>query len=227
MLIHRAEDRGQADYGWLKARYSFSFADYRNPQRMGVGPLIVINNDVIAAGAGFQPHSHQNMEIITVPLRGLLKHEDSAGNQGLIRPGEIQLMSAGRGITHSEFNASQQDDLELLQIWIKPSQSETVPSYQQKSFDWEHPGLEELVGGEGLRIYQDTKIWYLNCADSTVPVLPPLAKTHQYYLFIINGRLVQGPHVLGPRDAFLLSESQTRLEVQDPATALVFALPKI
>ena len=132
-VIHTADSRGILDYGWLKAQYSFSFGQYRNQERMNFGALRVLNNDIVAPGRGFNKHKHDNMEIITIPLSGALKHKDDLGNSSIIPTGEIQVMSAGTGIYHSEFNASEEDEIELFQIWIFPHTQNVEPRYQQKS----------------------------------------------------------------------------------------------
>ena len=135
LKIRRAQDRGQADHGWLKSRFTFSFADYHDPYQMGFRALRVINDDHIAAGQGFGPHAHRDMEILTYVLEGKVLHRDSTGNRYVLGPNEIQTMSAGSGIVHSEFNASQTEDLHLFQIWIMPDTEDLKPGYQQIGFD--------------------------------------------------------------------------------------------
>lgn len=130
-VLHRANTRGQANHGWLKANHSFSFANYYNPERMNFGVLRVLNDDHIAPGMGFGTHPHDNMEIITIPLSGQVEHKDSMGNSGIISPGEIQVMSAGTGIQHSEFNKNKDADLKLLQIWVFPNKRQVTPRYDQ------------------------------------------------------------------------------------------------
>lgn len=134
-ILHRADSRGLADHGWLKSRHTFSFASYHNPQRMHFGRLRVINDDIVAPGGGFATHGHDNMEIISVPLSGALQHKDSMGNVHVIRHGEIQVMSAGTGITHSEYNASNTEPVNFLQIWVMPKQRDITPRYGQQMFD--------------------------------------------------------------------------------------------
>jgi quercetin 2,3-dioxygenase len=134
ITIRKSEDRGQADYGWLKTRYSFSFANYFDPKHIGFRSLRVINEDYVGANRGFQPHDHDNMEIITYVLEGELKHGDSMGNGSVIHPNEIQRMTAGSGITHSEMNPSKTDTVHLLQIWIFPERQGLEPGYEQKMF---------------------------------------------------------------------------------------------
>ena len=132
-VLHKAETRGYADHGWLKAYHSFSFADYYNPENIHFGALRVLNDDTIDAGKGFGTHPHDNMEIITIPLSGEIEHKDSMGNSGVISSGEIQVMSAGTGIQHSEFNKNQKEKLEVLQIWVFPNKKNVEPRYDQIS----------------------------------------------------------------------------------------------
>ena len=134
MIYHGANTRGMADHGWLKAKHTFSFANYHDPSRMGFGALRVINDDHIAPGGGFATHPHRDMEIVTIPLQGSLRHEDSMGNSQVLQKGEIQSMSAGTGILHSEFNHGD-EDLKLLQIWILPKKLGVQPRYEQKAFN--------------------------------------------------------------------------------------------
>lgn len=134
-ILHRSTERGTANFGWLSANYSFSFANYFDPNKIHFGMLRVLNDDTIAAGMGFGTHPHENMEIITIPLEGALMHRDSMGNEGVIKFGEVQVMSAGTGIEHSEFNASTTEQLKLLQLWVFPEKKGVTPRYDQKSFD--------------------------------------------------------------------------------------------
>lgn len=135
IVIRRSEDRGIFDHGWLRTRHSFSFADYHDPGYMGYRTLRVINEDQVQPGQGFPSHSHRNMEIVTVVLSGQLEHRDSMGNTAIIRPGEVQRMTAGSGVTHSEYNASKSEWVHLLQIWILPNRQGLKPSYEQKRFE--------------------------------------------------------------------------------------------
>ena len=133
-FIHKANSRGHADHGWLNSYHSFSFASYNNPERVHFGALRVLNDDVVAAGMGFGAHPHDNMEIVSIPLRGALEHKDSTGRNEIIRTNDVQIMSAGSGIRHSEFNASKTDDVNFLQIWVFPKKRNIEPRYEQKTF---------------------------------------------------------------------------------------------
>lgn len=130
-VLHKANTRGSADHGWLKVNHTFSFANYRNPDRMHFGVLRVLNDDTISGGKGFNPHPHENMEIITIPLEGNIEHKDNMGNSSVIKNGDVQVMSAGTGVVHSEFNAHKHDDLKVLQIWLFPNKKSVEPRYQQ------------------------------------------------------------------------------------------------
>ncbi len=161
--LRKSAERGQADHGWLKARHSFSFGQYHDPRFMGYGPLRVINEDRIAPGAGFATHSHKDMEILTFILEGALEHKDSQGGAGIIRPGEVQRMSAGTGIAHSEFNASKTEPVHLLQIWMLPERAGLPPGYEQKAFA-PHSGSWRLLGAPDGRdgavtIHQDIDLY--------------------------------------------------------------------
>jgi redox-sensitive bicupin YhaK (pirin superfamily) len=162
--IHLSQDRGKFQNDWLDTRYSFSFSNYYNQDRMGFGDLKVVNDDKIKKKNGFPLHHHDNMEIITLVLRGELTHKDSVGNHGVIRAGDVQVMSAGRSVNHSEFNDSSKEDVELFQIWIETSKGhiDVDPRYDQRNFDWTNESPKVLVSGKksngSLFIYQDAKI---------------------------------------------------------------------
>jgi quercetin 2,3-dioxygenase len=163
--VIRSESRGAADHGWLQSKHTFSFADYHNPSMMGFGKLRVINEDWIEPGKGFGTHPHRDMEIVTYMVDGALEHKDSMGNGSVIRPGELQRMTAGTGVLHSEFNASETDKAHLLQIWILPEQNGLEPGYEQKLFPaGEKHNRWRLVGSRdgrdgSLTIHQDINLW--------------------------------------------------------------------
>src|SRR5512133_1742589 len=165
LTLRKAEERGHADHGWLDTYHSFSFADYYDPEHMGYGPLRVINDDRVEPGRGFGTHPHRDMEIITYVLAGELAHKDSMGNGSVIRRGDVQRMSAGTGVMHSEFNASDKTPVHLLQIWIEPARRGVAPSYEQKHYtDAEKRGrLLPIVSGDGsdgsVTIHQDARVY--------------------------------------------------------------------
>ena len=229
--IRQADARGRANFGWLDARYSFSFANYHDPEFMGFGPLRVINEDRVAPGGGFDMHSHRNMEIITYVLDGALEHKDSLGTGSVIRPGEVQKMSAGSGIAHSEFNASKTDPVHLLQIWIEPNRSATKPSYAQKAFARsERQGRLRLVvspdGADGsLAIVQYARIYATELAQGE-RVTHALGPGRRAWLQLARGRLeINGTPMSAGDGAAIESESLLTLEGVEDAEALLFDLP--
>lgn len=184
LLIRKSHERGAADHGWLQARHSFSFGAYRDPRFMGFGTLRVINEDRIAPGTGFATHSHQDMEILTFVVSGALEHKDSQGGAGIIRPGDVQRMSAGTGISHSEFNASKSEPVHLLQIWIVPERAGLTPSYEQKSFPAEANAWRLLAGRDGregaLTIHQDVDVYAVALAQGHSAQFAPRAGRKQW-----------------------------------------------
>lgn len=227
--IIRGNERGAAHFGWLKSKHTFSFGNYYNPEQMGFSALRVINDDEVAPGAGFQTHSHQNMEIISYVLHGNMAHKDSAGHEKILPAGEFQLMSAGRGISHSEFNASHSDKLKFLQIWIQPNQQNGDPGYQQKHFG-EAVGLTTVITPDGrdgtLQIKQNASLSQLLLLPQQQLALP-VVSDHAYYLHLIDGELQLVNQVLQPGDGIKLWQQQA-LDVTagaDPMRALFFELP--
>lgn len=228
--LFKNESRGGGEHGWLKTRYSFSFADYYNSDRMGFGALRVINDDWIAPGAGFPTHPHQNMEIITIPLAGALAHQDDAGGQGVVGVGQVQVMSAGRGVLHSEFNASTTEPVELFQIWIEPNVLHVDPRYQESAYIAPHTtGSTLLVGPKGKNdtwIYQEAFI-------SRITVVPGEKYSHPLYnaengvhLFVIEGEGKVLGHDLQRRDALeVQGEPQIEVEVETFMDILCIEVP--
>ncbi|MEO6536544.1 MAG: pirin family protein [Candidatus Paceibacterota bacterium] len=219
-VVHRAGDRGRGDYGWLTTRYSFSFADWYNPARTGFGKLIVINDDRISADNGFGMHQHRDMEIITIVMSGELTHKDNMGNVGTVRAGEVQVMSAGTGVAHSEYNASTTEALELFQIWILPKKLGIAPRYAQASISNEkNENTTLLVGPEdtkkGLGINQDAYISKLVLEKGTASSYNTRIEGNGIYLFVISGSIEVQGETLFARDA---------MGVTDAATADISAL---
>lgn len=209
--IHRSEDRGRAEEGWLSSRFSFSFGDYRNPRRMGFGALRVMNEDVIQPGQGFPMHFHDNMEIVTILLDGALEHQDSKGHRGVIRPGDVQRMTAGTGIRHSESNSSKTERVHLLQIWITPSQRGLKPGYEQKPFSLKmlRNHFHALAAGEkkseAIFFHQDACI-SRGIFDAGGTVSYARRKPgHGLYLFLISGEISLQGEALRRGDAAAFS----------------------
>lgn len=211
-VIHKAESRGFAKHGWLDAAHSFSFASYHNRERMHFGALRVLNDDRIAPASGFGTHPHDNMEIVTIPLRGTISHKDSTGTAGEIAAGDVQLMSAGSGIAHSEFNASPTEELNLLQIWIFPNKENTKPSYQQASFseDGRKNRFQKVVSASGeagsLKILQNATISLADLEAGKELTYPVSREGNGVYLFVIEGELTVNGEALKTRDAIGLAE---------------------
>ncbi len=207
-VLHKANTRGQANHGWLEARHSFSFASYQNPDRMHFGVLRVLNDDRIAPSRGFSTHPHDNMEIISIPLEGALEHKDNMGNGAIVKDGDVQVMSAGTGITHSEFNANKDQDMKLLQIWLFPNKRNVVPRYDQISIkDIEKKNafyqvLSPSSKDQGVWIHQDA--WFhLGRFDRETTTNYKINKPgNGVYAFIIEGTAeIEGQH-LERRDGF-------------------------
>lgn len=230
MTLRLSGERGYADHGWLKSFHSFSFAGYHDPAHMGFGNLRVINEDRIAAGRGFGTHSHQNMEIISYVLSGELAHKDSIGNVKGIPPGDVQRMSAGTGVQHSEFNHADGQTTHFLQIWIEPNVTGIAPSYEQKSFaDAEKRGALRLVaspdGAQGsVLMHADARL-YAGLLDGDESVLLTLDPARKTYVHLVRGQLEVNGQTLHTGDALgLQSESQLRLSHGQAAEVLVFDL---
>ena len=205
--FHSSASRGFADHGWLKAKHSFSFASWFNRYRMHFGALRVLNDDIVAPGMGFGKHPHDNMEIITIPLKGALKHEDSMGFSEVINAGEVQVMSAGTGIYHSEFNASQTDEINLFQLWIFPNQQEVEPRYQQMTYDAAQMKDQflQLVSpnpeDEGLWIHQNAWIHLIDMSENSQQNYTLKARGNGVYFMNIEGEKTIADQPLGLRDA--------------------------
>ena len=230
LTLRKGQDRGHADHDWLQSHHSFSFADYRDPAHMGYGNLRVINDDTIAPGTGFGTHGHRDMEIVTYVLSGALAHKDSLGTGAVIRPGDVQRMSAGRGVQHSEFNHEQNASTHLLQIWILPSEPGIEPGYEQKLFDAaEKRGRLRLVaspdGRDGsVTVHADASIraGLFDAGEHAELALDPQRKA---YVHLVRGQLsVNGQLLVGGDAAKLSGESRLVLADGQDAEVLVFDL---
>ena len=224
--IHKSEERGSFDHGWLKTKHSFSFADYYNQKRMNFGALRVLNEDVIAPGAGFPTHAHANMEIVTIVLDGVLEHRDSSGGHGLIKPGDVQRMSAGRGVRHSEFNASKEYPVHLLQIWIDTRHPNIQPSYEQKNFSWQK-GLLKIVsgekGGNTLYINQNAE-FYIGSIDKEIT--QSVDKEKGVFVFVISGKITLEGNDLETGDAAgITGASRIKIKPEKKSQVLIIEVP--
>jgi hypothetical protein len=228
--LRPANERGQADMGWLKTRYSFSFADYMDPEHMGFGYLRVINDDWIAAATGFPTHSHRNMEIVTYVISGTIAHEDSLGSKNQIKAGEIQRMTAGTRISHSEKNPSAQENCHLLQIWILPQEQGLTPSYEQ--CNWIQASRKDQLnlivapmGSEGdslLRIHQNAKIWAVSDSLAFKHKVTD-ASNKAYWIQIIRGCVIVDRQKLTEGDGLGLSQlASFELEIEQGSEFLFF-----
>lgn len=233
-VIHKSETRGLTSTGWLVGRHSFSFNQWYSPERVQFGALRVLNDDLIMSGEGFPPHSHENMEIVTIPLKGSVAHEDSSGGKGVVAAGEVQIMSAGTGVTHSEYNGSKEEPLELLQIWIFPEQEGLPPRYEEKKFDvtaranaWQLLASPDEENGS-LKIFQ--KAWF---SITDIAVGTPLSYSlHSpgsgVYLFVLTGEIQVGSTLLSKRDAIGIEETDAFIvEANQHATVLAIEVPML
>lgn len=230
IAVRKAHERGQTKTGWLDSRHTFSFGEYHDPQYMGFGPLRVINEDIVAGGGGFAPHSHADMEIVTYVLAGALQHRDSLGTGSTIRPGEIQRMSAGTGISHSEFNASRDEHCHFLQIWIVPSDRGAAPSYEQKAIDPDAMSnkLVRIAACEPraceVRVAQDAEIWAARF-DCEEEAIHPLQSGRRAWVHVAKGEAsVNGELLKAGDSAGITDQEQVRIRAEGPAELLLFDL---
>ena len=229
--IRRGNERGYADHGWLKSFHTFSFAEYYDPEHVEFGPLRVINEDRVAPGAGFGTHGHRDMEIISYVLEGELAHRDSLGTGSVIRPGDVQRMSAGRGVRHSEFNNSKTDQVHFLQIWIQPNEIGIEPEYEEKRFSVEEKrGRLRLIaspdGREGsVRLHQNARV-YAGLFDGDEATKLELAPGRRAYVHVARGRLEVNGTELDAGDALKTSAAgNVEFSAGKDAEVLVFDLP--
>jgi redox-sensitive bicupin YhaK (pirin superfamily) len=230
MTIRPAGERGHAQHGWLDSHHTFSFADYYDPKHMGFRSLRVINDDRVQAGQGFGKHSHRDMEIISYVLEGALEHRDSMGTGSIIRPGDVQKMSAGGGVSHSEFNASKEELVHFLQIWIQPSERGIAPSYEQKAFTRaDKQGKLRVVaspdGRDGSVTIHADAIVYAGVFDTGESGELPLGDGRHAYVHVARGKVrVNGRDLAAGDGAALEAEKQVRVEGVDGGEVLVFDL---
>ena len=213
LILYPATERGHADFGWLNARHSFSFGQWHNPEKIHFGALRVLNDDIVKGGGGFPTHPHDNMEIVTIPLTGALAHKDSTGGNGIIKAGDVQIMSAGTGVRHSEFNASEEDEVNLLQVWVFPKKKNIEPRYDQKTFDLNgrKNNWQVVVSPDekdaGMWINQDARF-----SLASIDAGGALTYTNKFtgngvYFFVIEGSVEIAGNKLGKRDAIGISDS--------------------
>lgn len=231
-IYHAADSRGHADHGWLKSKHTFSFANYYNPERMGFGALRVLNDDYVIGGQGFGKHPHRDMEIISIPLSGKLRHGDDMGNQGIIEAGEIQVMSAGTGITHSEMNGDAKDPVKFLQIWVIPHTKNVKPRYQQLPLaDMIQPNefnqvLSPNPDDAGVRIHQNA--WFsLGDFDQGITKTYPLNdSSNGVYVFVISGQVTIHGQTLTHRDGMGIWDStEITMMADKDARVLIMEVP--
>jgi quercetin 2,3-dioxygenase len=231
-VFHKASDRGHAHQGWLNAYHSFSFAGYYDPMKVQFGLLRVLNDDIIAPGMGFGAHPHDNMEIVTIPLRGTLEHKDSMGNVGVIRPNEIQAMSAGSGLKHSEYNHSKTDDINLLQIWVFPKVEDIEPRYEQRIFSEEDKQgkfktiVSPVKSDDVMWINQDAYFSLGKFDIDTKTSYTIQNKGNGAYVFIIEGSVFIDGQELNKRDAIGIWETENfNIDIISSAEILIIDVP--
>ncbi len=228
ITIRKAEERGRANFGWLDSRHSLSFGQYHDPEHMGFGPLRVINDDRVAAGGGFDTHGHKDMEIISYVLEGALAHKDSIGTGSVIRPGNVQRMSAGTGIRHSEFNDSKTEPVHFLQIWIMPESQGIAPSYEQKSFsDAERQGVLRLVASGSprdgaVKLHQDADLYASMLKTEEAVSFAPKPGRGQWLQVAHGAVSVNGTHLKEGDGAAISGEAKIDIAAREDAEVLFF-----
>lgn len=229
MNLRLSEDRGRADYGWLDSRHTFSFGDYYDPRQMGFRSLRVINDDQVAPGAGFPTHPHRDMEIISYVVSGALEHRDSMGNGSIIRPGDVQRMTAGAGVTHSEFNSSKSESLRFLQIWILPEERGLQPSYEQRHYGDQRHGRLKLVASrdgrdDSVRVHQDVSLYAAVLSADQQVQHDALLERHSW-IQVVKGKLRVGEAELKGGDGLAISGAASlKIRALEPSELLLFDL---
>lgn len=227
-VVHKSDSRGYANHGWLKSRHTFSFANYHNPERVHFGALRVLNDDEVAEGMGFGTHPHENMEIVSIPLQGDLEHKDSTGRHKVIRQGDVQIMSAGSGISHSEYNHNKDEEVHFLQIWVFPKEKNIEPRYEQKTYEVEDRmnKFQTVVspeGGDALWINQDAFFSLANLDAGTKLNYDVKKPGNGVYFFVLNGDMEVAGEALTTRDAVGISEADS-FEVKAKSYSEVLAI---
>ena len=230
--LQRADNRGHANHGWLESYHSFSFANYYNPQQMQFGTLRVLNDDRVAPGMGFGTHPHRNMEIISIPLKGDLEHKDSMGNTTVIRQGDVQVMSAGTGVNHSEYNKNKDQEVAFLQIWIVPNKVNVNPRYDQISLKSEDlvNNWHTILGPEGkydrLWVYQDTWFHLGEFEQDTTTTYSLRESGNGLYIFVLEGRVRVAEETLNRRDALGIENFDTlEFAMEKDSSILLIEVP--
>ncbi len=233
-LLIRKEDRGSANHGWLKANHYFSFGSYRNDKMVHFGALRVLNDDFIAGGTGFPTHPHDNMEIITIPFTGKLAHKDSTGGEGIIAAGDVQIMSAGSGVEHSEKNASSTEPITLFQTWLFPKIKNITPRYDQRTFDKEDRKdkwqivVSPKESDNALFINQDAKFSLADLSAGKTLSLTKNFDNSGFFIVAISGKIEVGGEVLNTRDAIGLSDIESiEIKASEDAEILAIELPMV
>ncbi len=233
-VIHKADSRGFANHGWLKSHHTFSFGGYQDPERMNFGKLRVLNDDLVQPTMGFGTHPHQNMEIISIPLKGALSHKDSMGNKRAIEVGEVQVMSAGKGLTHSEFNDSTTEEVNFLQLWIIPEELGVKPNYEQRKFDVteRQNKLQTVVApkdkleGDALPISQQAYIYRSELEEDNSLKLNPKSSGNGFYVFVTDGEVEVSGNTLSRRDAIgVWDVDDLEISAKDNSEIIVIEVP--
>lgn len=231
--IYKAESRGHADHGWLNTHHTFSFASYYNPERVHFGLLRVLNDDVVKGGGGFGTHPHQNMEIVSIPLTGALEHKDSMGTNGVIQANDVQAMSAGTGVTHSEYNHSSDESVNFLQIWIFPKYKDIAPRYDQNTFDpaGRENRFQEIVSplessGSGVKINQDAYMFRTDMDEGTELTYEIQRSDNGIYLFVLDGSVEIGGDILNKRDGMgIVDVKDLPIAAKEKSELLLIEIP--
>lgn len=231
-VIHKAETRGYADHGWLKSYHTFSFANYYNPDRVRFGALRVLNDDSVEAGMGFGTHPHDNMEIVSIPLEGDLEHKDSMGNVSVIKHGDVQVMSAGSGITHSEYNRNKDKLTKFLQIWVFPNKKDVAPRYDQITLNVEdrHNKLQQILSpnadDEGVWIHQNAWFHLGNFDKGVSSGYTIKAKSNGVYVFVLKGDVTIDNQQLNTRDGFgVWDTDKIQIQADSDSEFLLMEIP--